>query len=501
MSGRQRVFFIGVLAGLTAVRIAMAAALPLADDEAYYWTWSRHLAWGYPDHPPLIAGVIHLTTALVGDTPLGVRLGAILFALGTSVILFDLGRQMYGPRIGIVAVLVLQLIPIFALGAGFAAPDGPLGFFWVLTVWFVWRAVRDGRARDWIGAGVALGLAVMSKLPALILGLSMGGFLFSTPVGRKSWGRPGPYVMALAFMITAFPAAWWIATHWELVILRAHQSQPWLKFNNPGLNVVAFFAGQSLYYGPITFLLLLAALRETLYRDRATTPGGALLGWSAIPLLLITSVGSLSGLPKPHWLAPAYIIAVVPAVAAWMYADRWRARRHFILLALGMNTLLITAGFVALFWSSSPAAVAVRGWREVATKLTTLIEQTPSSPGVFILTTEYQTASQLAFHLKERYPITTVYQDTAFAARTNSRMLAGWNAVFVHNLAGGATISIQPLFKRVEPLPPIEVRINGQVIQHLLVSRGYEFRGILTSGQQPTIEARHLADPVPNRKR
>jgi len=477
MSRRQRILFIGVLAGLTAIRIAIAAAVPLADDEAYYWTWGRHLAWGYPDHPPMIAGVIHLATWVMGNTSLGVRIGPIIFALATSVVLYDLGRQMYGTLTGLVATLVLQLIPVFALGAGFAAPDGPLGFFWVLTLWFVWRATRAGHTSDWVGAGISLGLAVMSKLPAIILGLSLCGFLFSTPIARTNVRRVNFLAMPFAFIITALPTTWWIASHWALVSLRLHQSQPWIRFSNPAFNVLAFLIGQTLYYGPVTFILVLVALRQALRRSTRVEPRVALLAWSAIPLFLLTGAASVSGMAKPHWTAPAFLTALIPAAAGWLDVNRWRTQRRLILVGLGVNALVITVAFVGFFSPISPAAVAVRGWDEVASRLTVLIDQTPPAPGVFILTTEYQTASQLAFHLQERYPITTVYQDTAFAARTDLHALAEWNAVFVNNLAGGKAVPVEPFFKRVEPLPPIEVQFQGQIVQRLLVYRGYGFRG------------------------
>ncbi len=495
MSEGQRALVIGGLVVLTAARITVAAALPLADDEAYYWTWSRHLAWGYPDHPPMIAAVIRLTTALAGNTPLGVRLGSILFALGTSGLLYLLGRQMFGPATGLLAALTFQVIPIFALGAILAAPDGPMGFFWILTLWLVWRAIRSQRGvLDWVAAGVALGLAVASKLPAILLGLSIAGVLLSSPDGRKWFRRPELYGMAAAFLITILPVASWIATHRGLILLRAHQYQPWVMLGSPALNSLAFFGAQFVYFGPVTFPLLLVALWENLRHDRRTDPRFALLAWGALPLLLITWVGSLSGVPKPHLLAPSYLVALVPAATLWVGADYWRARRRLTLSALGVNALVIAVAFLSFFSVTSPAAVALRGWDEVATKLTALIEQTPASPGVFILTTEYQTASQIAFQLQERYLITTVYQDTAFAARTDPSTLTAWNAVFVNNLAGGPATPVQQLFTRVEALPPIEVRIKGQVVQRLLVYRGYGFRGFATSNLQRDNDARHSAD-------
>src|SRR5580700_4295525 len=73
---------------LVAVRLVAAAWTPLTFDEAYYWMWSKHLAFGYYDHPPGVAFVIRAGTAIAGDTELGVRLVSILLALPVSLALY-----------------------------------------------------------------------------------------------------------------------------------------------------------------------------------------------------------------------------------------------------------------------------------------------------------------------------------------------------------------------------------------------------------------------------
>ena len=65
---------LAALAALTLLRLAVAASLPLVPDEAYYWVWSRALAAGYPDHPPMVALWLRVGTMLAGDGALGVRL-------------------------------------------------------------------------------------------------------------------------------------------------------------------------------------------------------------------------------------------------------------------------------------------------------------------------------------------------------------------------------------------------------------------------------------------
>ena len=53
----------------------------------YYWTYSRHLQWGYFDHPPMVAISIKLGE-LFGHGPLFTRLGTILFSAATIVVGF-----------------------------------------------------------------------------------------------------------------------------------------------------------------------------------------------------------------------------------------------------------------------------------------------------------------------------------------------------------------------------------------------------------------------------
>lgn len=51
-----------VLTGATIVRLVLGAVVPLFPDEAYYWEWSRNLAAGYFDHPPVIALLVRMGT-------------------------------------------------------------------------------------------------------------------------------------------------------------------------------------------------------------------------------------------------------------------------------------------------------------------------------------------------------------------------------------------------------------------------------------------------------
>ena len=75
------------LIALTALRLVLAAILPLSPDEAYYWVWSRDMQPGYLDHPPMVAIFIWLGTAMAGENALGVRLlGPVSLFIGSLML-------------------------------------------------------------------------------------------------------------------------------------------------------------------------------------------------------------------------------------------------------------------------------------------------------------------------------------------------------------------------------------------------------------------------------
>ena len=57
------------------VRLWLDGHLELMYNEAYYALWAQNLAWGYFDHPPMVAVWIRSSTHLFGKTDFGVRLG------------------------------------------------------------------------------------------------------------------------------------------------------------------------------------------------------------------------------------------------------------------------------------------------------------------------------------------------------------------------------------------------------------------------------------------
>ncbi len=215
-----------VLAG---IRLFVAARAPLSADEAYYWVWSRALAAGYLDHPPMVALWIRAGTAVAGDTAFGVRLlGPVSALLGSLLLLRAAEDVSPGRGAGPVAVLLLNATLALNVGSVVMTPDTPLLFFWTAALACLTRLVRTGRPGWWLGAGLCAGLALDSKYTAGLLGAAILAWLLAVPEARRwlaCWQLWAGGVMALAVFA---PVVWWNAVHgWASFFKQAGRTGDW----------------------------------------------------------------------------------------------------------------------------------------------------------------------------------------------------------------------------------------------------------------------------------
>ncbi len=107
-------------------------------------------AFGYFDHPPMIAWCVWLGRAIAGDTPLAVRVIPTLLTAATSFVTFDLARLLgLRDRVASQAAIWLNATLLVGVAGGLAVPDVPNALFWALTR----RLYPDtDRAEAWLKA-------------------------------------------------------------------------------------------------------------------------------------------------------------------------------------------------------------------------------------------------------------------------------------------------------------------------------------------------------------
>src|SRR3954453_14204286 len=163
---------------MTALRVIYASVIGLRTDEAYYWTWSKEDVLCFLDHPPAIAWFIRFGTAIFGDTNFGVRFAGILAMLVTQLLLADIVRRVtHDFRAVALAVLMPEAALYYGLLMAKVSPDIALIPFAVAMVWALIRLNESGDARWWLAAGAFAGLALLSKLTAIMLAPAVLAFM------------------------------------------------------------------------------------------------------------------------------------------------------------------------------------------------------------------------------------------------------------------------------------------------------------------------------------
>src|ERR1043165_796181 len=114
--------------------LAQSASTELIADEAYYWVYSKFPAWGYFDHPPMIAVLIKAGYAIFHNE-FGVRLICALLSTFTIVITESLTERK-NPFLFYAIVLSIGVLQVAGF---FAVPDTPLLFFTALF-FYVYRS-------------------------------------------------------------------------------------------------------------------------------------------------------------------------------------------------------------------------------------------------------------------------------------------------------------------------------------------------------------------------
>ena len=81
--------FLYLLALIFILNILQAHFTELISDEAYYWYYAQNMAWGYFDHPPMVALIVKISSLFFGGE-LGVRFISTVLSAGTYLILWFL---------------------------------------------------------------------------------------------------------------------------------------------------------------------------------------------------------------------------------------------------------------------------------------------------------------------------------------------------------------------------------------------------------------------------
>lgn len=488
-----------ILISLSRSYYILHGPLDLSPDEAHYWEWSRRLDMSYYSKGPMIAYLIATGTGVFGDNVFGIRFLALVFSLLSSIYIYKLGKDMYDERIGALSAMILQIIPLYSAFGIIFTIDSPFIFFWIISLYLFWKAVKLEQRIKWFSLGLIVGLGLLTKYTMAFFYLC--AFLFILKERRDLLKRPEPYIAFIISLVIFCPVILWNAQH-DWVTLRhtagqAHIGELRLSIKN----LLEFVGSQIGVLTPVLSILIIIALIKN-RKDRE----GRFLFWFSTPVIIFFTLKSLHGKVQANWAMTGYITGIIAlsrfyfqgAEASLEKLRNSEVRESFspILTSLHFRppTSKITATGIVLaliltFISHYPPSFLpvkldpssrLKGWKSLGKEVSLIYEEMKKEGDVFIFSDRYQVSSELAFYVRGN-PVT-------YCVNLGRRMnqydlwpgfdnLVHYNAIFVTIGRIELPSKIREGFERCEGRV-FEARKGNKVIREYSIFSCYDFKGM-----------------------
>lgn len=391
-----------VIVVLTAYHCAMLSFtdFSLFVDEAYYWGWAQHLDFGYYSKPPMIAGLIALTTSVCGDGEMCVKAGALLVHPLTALLIFFLAKALFDARIGFYSAVCYLTMPGIAWSSLIISTDVVLLFFWAAAMYLFRNALHTGGKGYWLAAGVAGGLGLLSKYNFMVFPLSVFLFLFSASDYKDRLKQPGVYIAMVVAVAVFLPNLIWNAQHgfptFQHTAEISRLSQNTLHLDE----LTEFIGGQFGVFGVVFFpvLLYVFASAKPLWNNESYR----FLICFALPFLVLICLQAFLGRAHANWATPTYVAGSILVTAYLIHRQKFK----WWIAALVINLLLT---FTAYHWhyiakvldfpltAKNDPFKRVQGWQPFAHQVERILQQYPSA---LLLGDSRTTLAELIYYIR-----------------------------------------------------------------------------------------------------
>jgi len=264
---------------------------PLNNDEAYYWMYSKYLAWGYFDHPPMIALMIRIGY-LFFQNELGVRLIVVLSQLvALSVIWVLTDKELREKKESILLFFMfIVILPVCNIYGFIATPDAPLILFSAVFLLAYKRFLEEKTWKNTIFLGFTIAALMYSKYHS---GLLIILIILSNLRLLKSYRF---YIALFLAFLLCFPHLFWQYSN-GFPSFRYHLVDRISGFN-PG-HVPEYLASQFFFHNPLlvpVLIWILIKVRSKNLFDRA-------LYFIATGFFIFFFISSFRYRVEPQWTA------------------------------------------------------------------------------------------------------------------------------------------------------------------------------------------------------
>lgn len=331
------------------------------DEGLAVWAARQSLAaaarWTAADvHPPLYFWLLHVWRGLSGDGEFGLRYLSALIGTLTLPVTFILGRRLAGPRVGLLATLLVA-VSRFAITWSQEMRMYGLAALWAgLSLWAVARVWDRSDRRAWIAyvLATAAGLYTLYLFAIIpvVINLVWLGWVGWRQRRATVWGR----WLTAQIGILALAAPWLAYALGRIPTWSAATPvDPWLFLRVYGTALAVGASAHIERYGLLSlsvWALLTAGAALLAYRTRLRGREGRHLALLGLALALPAVVVYLVSLPKDVFfysppLAPRYFLIVVTAftvLLAWATVALTATRPRWTTAPVGFLVLVAGLG-------------------------------------------------------------------------------------------------------------------------------------------------------------
>jgi hypothetical protein len=321
---------------LAALLIAFSGRYGYHRDELYFLAAGRHLAWGYPDQPPLVPVIARLMSDLAPASLVVLRLPSAVasaaLVLVTGLIARELGAERKAQALAAICIAAAPLI----IGAGHLLSTTTFDLpVWALVSWLIVRILRTGNDRLWVAVGLVAGAGLFdSDLVAFLLFAVVVGLAVAGP--RRPFGSPWLYAGGAIAVAMWAPYLAWQASHgWPQLAISASIANGGSGTSAPRWQLL-----------PFQFLLVGVCLSPVWVAGLVRLLRGEALRWCralGVAFIVLVVVFTVTG-GKPYYLGGMFpVLLAAGAQPALDWARRGRRRAGLLTAAVILTPLTAIA--------------------------------------------------------------------------------------------------------------------------------------------------------------
>ena len=322
------------------ISVIQAAFTDLLFDEAYYWKYQTQLAWGYFDHPPMIAWLIKPGYWLLGND-LGVRLSIIIL---TPLLIFLL-EKLIKPQNLKLFYTVVSSIAVFHFIGFLALPDLPLLFFTALFFFRYNYYLESDSIKNSVILAIVIALLLYSKYHGLLVVFFVVLSNFKLLRKRSFW------LVTFVSLILYLPHILWQYQH-DWVSLRFHLVERRYNDYLPRYTL-EYLLSQFVISGPLVGVPLIWFFIKSRSKNLYTKA----LKFTGYGFYIFFFISSFKGHVEANWTFPALIPLII---LGYPGIENNLKTKKFIYRAFPITLILIFALRIYLIYDYLPQSWHVK---------------------------------------------------------------------------------------------------------------------------------------------